>query len=296
MNNQKILVVAGGWSSERDISIISGKNVYLALKNKKFNVNFFDLNKNNIGKILLFKPDIIFNSLHGEFGEDGGLTCFAKKNLINITHSNQISSSICMDKKLTKDYILNKIDIEIPKTYSDIKSIKYPLIVKPNRGGSSVGIKIINNISNLRKYLKVSNEEMLLEELITASKELTVTVIENRGKVKALGVTEIKFNSIIYDYNAKYKKGYSDHIIPAEISYKDYKNLIKISEKIFKLLGCKSIARIDFILQANKNKYFFLEINTHPGLTNLSLAPEQAKFNGFSYVDLIEMIVESSYA
>lgn len=297
-SNQKILVVFGGWSSERKISIKSGKKAFLALKNKKFNVRSFNLNKNNLTKILDYKPDIIFNALHGEFGEDGGLTCFAKNNSINITHSDQIASSICIDKKLTKVLISEKINIEIPKTYNELNNINYPLIAKPNRGGSSVGIKIINNNLELKNYLTVNHQEIILEQMITATKELTITVLENQGKIKALGVTEIKFNSSIYDFKAKYKKGCSDHILPAEIPSDEYLKLMIISEKIFKLLGCKSIARVDFILQKtkNKNKYFFLEINTHPGLTDLSLSPEQAKHVGLSYSDLIEMIVESANA
>jgi D-alanine-D-alanine ligase len=295
-NDQKILVVSGGWSSERDISLRSGRKVYSTLKKKNFNVEFFDLNKNNLNEILDHKTDIIFNALHGEFGEDGGLACFAKNNSITITHSDEISSSICMDKKLTKTFISKKIDIEIPKTYNELKCNHFPLIAKPNRGGSSVGIKIINNNSELKIYLSENKKEIILEQLIEIDKELTVTVIENKGNIKALGVTEIKFNSLIYDYNAKYKKGYSDHIIPAEIPINDYKKLIKVSEEIFKFLGCKSIARIDFILKKNKNKYFFLEINTHPGLTDLSLAPEQAKYKGLSYLNLIKMILESAYA
>ncbi|MDC0862133.1 D-alanine--D-alanine ligase, partial [Alphaproteobacteria bacterium] len=150
----------------------------------------------------------------------------------------------------------------------------------------------------LKNYLTMNHEEIILEQMINTNKELTITVLENQGQIKALGVTEIKFNSSIYDFKAKYKKGFSDHILPAEIPSDDYLKLMITSEKIFKLLGCKSIARIDFILQKtkNKNKYFFLEINTHPGLTGLSLSPEQAKYVGLSYSDLIEIIIESASA
>ncbi len=296
LNNKKILVVAGGWSSERNVSLTSGRNVFKALKQLKYNVNFLDLKKNNIDKIFQNKPHIIFNSLHGEFGEDGGLTCISKKNNLIITHSDQISSSLCMNKKLTKYYLKQNIKINVPRTFSFNKINQYPVIIKPNNGGSSYGVKIIKSKNELVKYIK-RNKELIIEEYIKGE-DLTVTVIENNNKVKALGVTSIKYNSKIYDYKAKYIKGYSSHELPAKIPSNDYQYLLRISEQIFKLLGCKSIARIDFLLDnsSKKNKYYFLECNTHPGLTDISLAPEQANFVGISYSDLITMILKSSNA
>ena len=274
----------------------SGKNVYNALNKNHHNVDFIDLNKNNINKILSFKPDIIFNALHGEFGEDGGLTCFAEKYKIRITHSNQIASSLCLNKELTKFFLKKNLNINTPKTYSKLNNIKYPVIIKPNKGGSSFGIYVADNDIQLKSILKKSTEDMIVEQKIIANKELTVTVIEEKGNVRSLGVTEINFQSDIYDYQAKYTKGFSNHIFPAKIPKEDYAYLLKISENIFKIIGCKSIARIDYIMDKNKNlnRYFFLEINTHPGLTDISLAPEQASFNNLSYTNLVEMILSSA--
>ncbi len=131
----KIIVVAGGWSDEREISLLSGKNVYNCLKSNKYNVKFFNLKKNNIQKILQLKPDIIFNSLHGEYGEDGGLNSLAQKNNIDISHSGAITSALCFNKRLLKKYLKKELNILSPNEIEDNNQIKYPVILKPNWGG-----------------------------------------------------------------------------------------------------------------------------------------------------------------
>ena len=287
----KILVVAGGWSDEREISLMSGKNVYSCLLKNKFNVKFFNLKKNNIEKILLYSPDIIFNSLHGEYGEDGGLNSLAKKNNIIISHSGAISSALCFNKRLLKNFLKKEINILSPKEVINENQIKYPVILKPNWGGSSKGIKFIKNKEELRK--KINNPKYLIEEIIYG-KELTVTVIENNKKIKALGVTEIEFNNMHYDYIAKYRKNKSIHFLPARISNSQYEFLIKISKEIFRICNCNGIARIDYIMSKKNGKIFFLEMNTHPGLTKLSLAPEQANYQGLSYLSLLKQIINSA--
>ena len=286
----KIVVVAGGWSDEREISLMSGKNVYSCLRKNKFNVKFFNLKKNNIEEIMLSRPDIIFNSLHGEYGEDGGLNSLANKNNITITHSGAISSALCFNKRLLKKFLKKEINILSPKEVINENQIKYPVILKPNWGGSSKGIKFLKNKEELKN--KINNPKYLIEEIIYG-KELTVTVVENNKKIRALGVTEIEFNNMHYDYNAKYKKNRSSHFLPARISNSQYKFLIKISKEIFRVCNCKGIARIDYIMSKN-GKIFFLEMNTHPGLTKLSLAPEQANYQGLSYLDLLKQIINSS--
>ena len=287
----KIVVVAGGWSDEREISLMSGKNVYSCLRKNKFNVKFFNLKKNNIEEILLYRPDIIFNSLHGEYGEDGGLNSLANKNNIVISHSGAISSALCFNKRLLKNFLKKEINILSPKEVINENQIKFPVILKPNWGGSSKGIKFLKNKKELKK--KINNPKYLIEEIIYG-KELTVTVVENNKKIKALGVTEIEFNNIHYDYNAKYKKNNSSHFLPARISNTQYKFLIKISKEIFRVCNCKGIARIDYIMSNKNRKVYFLEMNTHPGLTKLSLAPEQANYQGLSYLYLLKQIIYSS--
>ena len=188
---QRILVVAGGWSDEREVSLMSGKNVFSCFKKNKFNVNFLDLKKNNIDQILKYKPDIIFNALHGEFGEDGGLSSFIEKNNITITHSGPISSALCFNKRLLKKFLKQELNILSPKEVKYKEGIQFPVIMKPNWGGSSKGIKFLYNKEELKK--NIYSHQNLIEEIIHG-KELTVTVIENRNKIQALGVTEIEFD------------------------------------------------------------------------------------------------------
>ncbi len=287
----KIIVVAGGWSDEREISLLSGKNVYNCLKSNKYNVKFFNLKKNNIQKILQLKPDIIFNSLHGEYGEDGGLNSLAQKNNIDISHSGAITSALCFNKRLLKKYLKKELNILSPNEIEDNNQIKYPVILKPNWGGSSKGICYLNNTKELKK--KINNTQNLIEEIVYG-KELTVTVIENNKKIQALGVTEIEFSNKHYDYVAKYTKNKSFHFLPARISKPQYKFLLEISQEIFRVCNCKGIARIDYIMCNKNEQIFFLEMNTHPGLTKLSLAPEQANYKGLSYLNLLKKIINSS--
>ena len=288
---QNILVVAGGWSDEREISLMSGKNIFYCLKKNKFNVEFLDLKKDNIEQIIKLKPDIIFNSLHGEFGEDGGLNSFAQKNNIVITHSGGVTSALCFNKRLLKNYLKKKLNILSPKEISQYKRFRYPVILKPNWGGSSKGIIFINNDYEIKK--KINKNQNLIEEVIYG-KELTATVIEKNNKIEVLGITEIEFNSKHYDYTAKYSKNKSLHFLPARINNSKYKFLTKISKEIFLACGCKGIARLDFILSNENDKIYFLEINTHPGLTKISLAPEQADYKNISYLELICHILNSS--
>ena len=153
------------------------------------------------------------------------------------------------------------------------------------------GINFINSKIELKK--KIRNYQNLIEEIIYG-KELTVTVIENKNKIEALGVTEIEFDNEHYDYTAKYTKNKSSHFLPARISKFQYDFLIKISKKIFRICGCKGIARLDFIMSNKMEKIYFLEMNTHPGLTKISLAPEQANYKKFSYLNLLKKIIISS--
>ena len=265
--------------------------MYSCLRKNKFNVKFFNLKKNNIEQIFDYRPDIIFNSLHGEYGEDGGLNSLAKKNNINISHSGAISSALCFNKRLLKNFLKRKLNILSPKEVINENQIKYPIISKPNWGGSSKGITFLKNKEELKK--KINNPKNLIEEIING-KELTVTVIENNKKIKALGVTEIVFNNMHYDYIAKYTKNKSVHYLPARISKVQYKFLMKISKEIFRVCNCKGIARIDYIMNKKNGKIFFLEMNTHPGLTKLSLAPEQANYQRLSYLNLLKQIINSS--
>ena len=291
LKNINILVVAGGWSNERQVSLLSGKNIFQCLKKNNYRVKFLVLDKRNVNSIFKFKPDLIFNALHGEFGEDGTLPYLADKNNIAITHSDDLTSALCFNKRLLKIYLESKLNTLSPKEININTKPKFPIISKPNWGGSSKGISFINDFKGFKK-IKYKNE-ILIEEVVDGT-ELTVTVIKDNQKLKVLGVTEIEFNSHHYDYQAKYTKGKSKHYLPARISNKQYKSLINISKKIFSICKCRSLARLDFILDKKNGRIYFLELNTHPGLTKISLTPEQAKFNNLSYLNLLEKIITSS--
>ena len=287
----KILIVCGGWSNEREISLLSGKNIFQCLKSNHFNVEIFYLNRSNVENIFKKKPDLIFNALHGEFGEDGFLSNLAQKNNILITHSDDLTSALCFNKRLLKEFLKKKLKVKSPIEITESKGIKFPVISKPNRGGSSNGIKLINNQAIFKNTL--NNKQLLIEEAIIG-KELTVTVLEMNKKIVPLAVTEIEFTNFIYDYKAKYVEGESVHHLPSRISKNQYNYLLDLSVKIYKQCNCQSIARLDFILSDLDNKFYFLELNTHPGLTKISLAPEQANYRNLSYLDLLESIIISS--
>ncbi len=290
LKNIKIVIVAGGWSSERSVSINSGKNVFNTLKKNGYRVTFFDLKKNNLSELFKSKPDLIFNALHGEFGEDGGISCLANKYKIPITHSKDVSSALCFNKRLLKKFLKKELNLLSPREFHEIKKINFPLIAKPNSDGSSKGVKVINNHKDLKK-IKI-DKNILIEEKIDG-KELTVTIIEDKKKIKALGVTEITFKSRHYDFKAKYTHGKSKHYLPARLSKKNYEYLLDLSKIIFKKCMCRSIARLDFIFDSKNNCFYFLELNTHPGLTSISLAPEQAQYKKINYLSLIEKIISS---
>ena len=171
------------------------------------------------------------------------------------------------------------------------KQSEFPIISKPNWGGSSQGIEFINDKNKFKK--RKNNNQNLIEEIIIG-KELTVTVIEFNNKINALGVTEIEFNNLHYDYIAKYTKNKSLHFLPARISKKQYNFLMNLSKKIFIICKCRAIARLDYIVSNKNGRIYLLEINTHPGLTKISLAPEQANYQGISYFNLLQQIINKS--
>jgi len=199
-----------------------------------------------------------------------------------------------------KFYLLNINDLNEKKLVT-IKSKLKKFVIKPNRSGSSFGIKIIKNqkefdnlISNIEEFKKELNnhKEILIEEYISG-KELTVSTIKLDKKIHALAVTEIKSKNNFFDYKAKYSKGYAKHILPAKLNKINYAKCLKFATKAHKLLGCNSLARTDFIFDTKKNKIFFLETNTQPGLTPISLLPEQANYKGLLFSEIIFILIKN---
>ena len=311
----KILILQGGFNEEHNVSLNTSQEI--AKTFKKLKINFKTLTVNPItfeDDILEYSNDYVcFNALHGTFGEDGKIQKILKKNKFKVTHSNQSSSSNCFNKIKSKE-IISKLNILTPK-YDIIKikdidekylrniKIKFGnFILKPASSGSSNGLVIIKSNNDLLSfYIKLKNfknsfkknEIFLIEEYISG-KELTVSIIKNQLYYKPLEVTEIVSLNKTYDYQAKYTKGFSKHFIPARIPKKKHKQCLDLSLKIHKIFKCNTLSRVDFILSKKENKIYFLEINSQPGMTKMSLLPEQAKFKKISFEYIVKELINNS--
>ena len=301
MKKKKIVVLLGGVSAEKNVSLKSGKYVSKSLKKQGYKVKEIKVtsNKNNLIKSLKeFEPDFVFNALHGYFGEDGKVQKILDKLKLKYSHSNSKSSEIAMDKKKTK-LIFNKIGVPYPKdilvnSNSFNKKLrklkfKYPLVIKPVNEGSSLGVKICKSINELKKYKLKKKINYMIEEFIPG-RELTVGILNN----KALDIIELKTKKNFYDYKSKYTKGMTKYIIPASIPKNIENKCKKYTEKIHKFLKCKGVTRTDFRFDQNKTlgkDLYVLEINTQPGMTPLSLVPKMAKYKGVSFDKLIKNII-----
>ena len=298
---KKILIISGGISNERVISLETGKQVAKELIKNKYIVKINEPNQNLLDVIKSFKPNVIFNALHGQFGEDGFIQSILETTKVPFTHSGVIPSAIAMDKELSKKIFIKK-KILTPKyiVYSFDKSqsvliklinnkLKFPVVIKPINEGSSVNVFICTK-KNIFKKLKLlkSYKRILIEEFIPG-REIQAAIIGS----KKLGAIELVPKRKFYDYEAKYNsKAKTKHIIPVNLKKKDYDNLMNIALKTHKLIGCSGVTRSDF--KYYKNKFYLLEINTQPGMTKLSLVPEIAAYYGISFIELIELILNDA--
>ena len=301
---KKILILGGGFSKERAISLDTAKSVLKALKKKGYKAIICEPDGNLIKKIKSFRPNVVFNALHGRFGEDGYMQTILETAKVKYTHSGVIASYIAMDKEISKKLFL-KNKIIIPKylkykfsknntikkkiIFTVKKKLKFPVVIKPINEGSSVNVYICNKknlIQNLKKLFQY--KEILIEEFIPG-REIQVAIL---GK-KKLGAIELIPKRKFYDYEAKYSaKAATKHIIPVELDKKDLNNVMNIALKAHKLIGCKGFTRSDF--KFNKGKFYLLETNTQPGMTKLSLVPEIAAYSGMSFINLIEWIIRDA--
>lgn len=298
MQIKKVLVLKGGFSAEREVSLVSGAGVSSALKNCGYEVVEHDLvsSYDFIDTIKNEKPDVVFNALHGNWGEDGSIQALLDLLQIPYTHSGMQASLLGMNKHLTKQICLEngiKTAHYEKTTFKEFKekgtSLSYPYVVKPQNDGSSVGVFIVKNDEDKNHvFYEDDNRELLVEQFIEG-KEITVSVLED----KSLAVTELKPNTDFYDYAAKYTNGATTHILPADIPEKAYQTAMENALKIHKLLKCNTVSRSDFRYNT-KDGVVFLEINTNPGMTPLSLVPEQAKYVGISYEELCKKLVENA--
>ena len=295
-----VVVLMGGLSGERQISFLSGEACSKALKKKGYKVINLDAKGYFAEKLKKLKPKIVFNALHGRYGEDGFVQSVLEFLKIPYTHSGVIASSLAMDKELSK-LIFKKNKIKVPKylvlekgNESKLnKKIIFPAVIKPTNEGSSLGVYICKNLIQLKsKYKKLIKkyDKVIIEEYIPG-KEVQVAVM---GK-KALGAIELIPKRRFYDYTAKYSnKAKTKHIMPARVSKKKYQEVLNLAKKAHKVLGCRGITRSDF--RFFKNKFYLLETNTQPGMTKLSLVPEIAKYCGINFEDLVLwMIKDASY-
>ena len=299
---KRILILAGGFSREREISLKTAKGVFKGIK-KNYITKICEPNGDLIKNIRSFKPDIVFNALHGRYGEDGYVQSILEFEKIKYTHSGALSSSIAIDKEISKKIFI-KNNILTPKYFKFnfnkfkkkselIKKIKsnlnFPVVIKPFNEGSSVEVYICSKNDFFKNLKKLSPYKEIMIEKFIPGREIQVAIM---GKRK-LGAIELVPKRKFYDYQAKYNaKSKTKHIIPVKISKQKMNEVLNIALKAHNVIGCKGITRSDF--KFYKNKFYLLEINTQPGMTSLSLVPEIAKYNNISFFKLVDWIIKDA--
>ncbi len=297
-----VVVLMGGWSSEREVSLMSGKGVAGALRERGWsNVTEVDMDR-NVGRVIEeLRPDIVFNALHGHPGEDGTVQGMLDLMGIRYTHSGVTTSAIAIDKELTK-LLLVPAGVRMPKgTMVRSESlfsgdpIARPYVLKPVNEGSSVGVAIVTDGSNYGNPIGRDTKgpwndfDELLAEPFIRGRELTVAVLGD----EALCVTELKPHNDFYDFEAKYTDGVTQHICPAQVPDDIAQAMLDMALTAHRALGCKGASRSDFRWDDEQGEagLYLLEVNTQPGMTPLSLVPEQARQRGISYGELVERLI-----
>ena len=300
---KKILILSGGYSKEKEISRASAKSIYKTLKDK-YKILVCEPDSEFISKIKKFKPDVVYNSLHGRFGEDGYIQALLENLKVKYTHSGVNSSSIAMDKEISKRIFirnnirtpkflkLNNFDL-IKNKNTLLKNIEiklgFPVVIKPVDEGSSVDVNICNKKNIIKNLKKISSYKEVLVEKYIGGREIQVAIMGN----KKLGAIELSPKRKFYDYKAKYNvKAGTKHIIPVDLSKKKIKEVLNLALKAHKLIGCRGVTRSDF--KYINGKFYLLEINTQPGMTKLSLVPEIAAYKGISFMSLLQWIINDA--
>ena len=302
---KKVLVLMGGISTEREVSLRSGAAVAEALAQKDYEVVSLDITRDSIGKIQEINPDVVFIALHGKGGEDGCIQGMLEWMGYPYTGPGVAASAICMDKILTKKILVNK-DIATPDflEFTDIQSgyeeigksilgkFSFPIVLKAACQGSSIGVSIVNDEESLRKEISEIMEygDSLLVEQFVKGTEITVPILGNNIP-RALPIIEITSENEFYDFQSKYTQGMCQHIIPARIDEETYKESEKVALQAYKALGCRGISRVDIIIDEN-NKPYVIEVNTIPGMTAMSLFPDSARYAGIEFPELLHEIVQ----
>ena len=299
---KKILILSGGISKERLISLDTGLQVANELKKNRYKVKICEPDTNLEKIIKNFKPSVIFNALHGQFGEDGYIQSIIERFKIPYTHSGVIASAIAMDKDISKkifiknnirtpryfiySYNLKKLDLlkKINKFFS------FPVVVKPLNEGSSVNVYICNKKNIFKILISLRNYKKIMIEEFIGGREIQVAIMGNNK----LGAIELKPKRKFYDYEAKYNsRAKTQHIIPVDLPKHKLTQVMNIALKAHNKIGCKGVTRSDF--KYFNEKFYLLEINTQPGMTKLSLVPEIAAYRGISFIELIEWIIKDAF-
>jgi D-alanine-D-alanine ligase len=306
MKNKHIGILMGGWNSEREVSLRSGEAVYQALIGLGYKATKIDFSREIFQQLQEVKPDILFNALHGQFGEDGRIQGVCDILQIPYTHSNLLTSALCMDKVLTRK-ICATIGAKVPhyeilkkgegeKNKEKIAAVGKSFVIKPINEGSSVGVEVfLENMNfDIDQYSWQYGDEVIVEKYL-AGQEVQVAVMNN----KSLGAIEVRPKGLFYDYKCKYTPGMTDYIMPAEISAEKYEEVLDLAQKCHEIVGCKGVSRVDFILNnknGGDNNFYLLEVNTHPGFTPTSLVPKIAKHSGVSFEEIVEFLIsQASY-
>jgi D-alanine-D-alanine ligase len=299
-----VCVLMGGWSNERPVSLMTGKGIAEALAAKGYRVTTLDMERDVAVRLSEIKPDVVFNALHGTPGEDGTVQGMLDLMGIPYTHSGLATSVIAIDKQLTKQALVPH-GVRMPGGHVVQSESLYlsdplsrPYVLKPVNEGSSVGVAIVTNEGNYGNPIgrEVEGPWQMFDELLAEpfirGRELTVAVLGD----KALAVTELQPKSGFYDFDAKYTDGMTDHICPANVPADVAQAMMDMALKSHRVLGCKGASRSDFRWDDEKGVegLFLLEVNTQPGMTPLSLLPEQAKFCGIAYEELVDIIVKEA--
>lgn len=299
-----VAVLMGGWSNERPVSLMSGNGVADALESRGHKVTRIDMGRDVAARIAEAAPDVVFNALHGTPGEDGTVQGMLDLMGVRYTHSGMVTSVIAIDKQLTKQRLV-PAGIPMPgghivasETLFERDPLPRPYVLKPVNEGSSVGVAIVTASGNYGNPIACDaagpwqNFAELLAEPFIKGRELTVAVLGGQ----ALAVTELKPKSGFYDFDAKYTDGMTDHICPAQVPDDIAAYMMDLALRCHQLLGCKGASRTDFRWddELGRDGIFVLETNTQPGMTPLSLVPEQARYLGIEYAELVERIVEEA--
>jgi D-alanine-D-alanine ligase len=301
-----IAVLMGGWSSERQVSLTSGNGVADALESRGHHVTRIDMDRDVARRLADAAPDVVFNALHGTPGEDGTVQGLMDLMGLKYTHSGLETSVIAIDKELTK-MVLVPHGIRMPEGKIVESESLYaadpmprPYVLKPVNEGSSVGVAIVRDGGNYGDPIAPHTEgpwrqfDRLLAEPFIRGRELTAAVLDE----EALAVTELKPKSGFYDYDAKYTDGMTEHVCPAEIPDEIRDAAMDMALRAHRLLGCRGASRSDFRWDDERGTdgLYLLEVNTQPGMTPLSLVPEQARMRGIDYPELVERLVASALA